>query len=508
MDSLALRERIEVVLKNEEEKVTEIEISLRDILEKIFKKKKLIAVVLIATVLLTYLSIKFFIPFYIPYIGTSKIVLAFNYEGIEKGLDPYGKRFDLNMIKAPVVLSQVVDSLALDKNNITVDDLARSVEIEPIIPGSIVKKIQAIEKVKPTAIADVKAQVLEIGYYPNQFIISLKLKKSYKISERKEQEILGEIIKVYREFFYNKYSDRPSLANLISSFDYTRYDYPDISAVIHTQISIIQSYLSSKGKESAAQEFRSKVTGLTFADIRKAIGVLDEIDLSTMDSLIGSYNLTKDKDKIIKSYEYRIKQRDLTNAKKNDESKIATDMLGKFQKDKTTIMLPGGIGGPLGGTSVGGGSSFVEMQNSGTYYNTLAAEATSAGVEATNALHDASYYKKAIEKLKTDTVSEQEKKVAIGDVLQLVKDITISLNRWIDLTNTTVTEYYETMLYRNAIRELTPVEIYPPFDIGINKLVIYAISAVFGLIIGVFIVLFMSYWEKSAVKISSQGIEV
>jgi capsular polysaccharide biosynthesis protein len=68
MDSLALRERIEVVLKNEEEKVTEIEISLRDILEKIFKKKKLIAVVLIATVLLTYLSIKFFIPFYIPYI--------------------------------------------------------------------------------------------------------------------------------------------------------------------------------------------------------------------------------------------------------------------------------------------------------------------------------------------------------------------------------------------------------------------------------------------------------
>jgi len=101
----------------------------------------------------------------------------------------------------------------------------------------------------------------------------------------------------------------------------------------------MKNFLSSKIEK--AKDFRSTDTGLSFADILQSVDVIDTVDLSRMDSIIGAFNLTKDKDKLIKLYEYRIKVKELEKAKKQDESKIVSDMLGKFERDKSVFACSG-----------------------------------------------------------------------------------------------------------------------------------------------------------------------
>ena len=85
--------------------------------------------------------------------------------------------------------------------------------------------------------------------------------------------------------------------------------------------------------------FRSVETGMSFGDIMESISIIKKVDLSRLDSIIGAYNLTKNKEKLIKLYEYRIKQAELSMNQKNEESALLTDIIQKYQKDQNRYCL-------------------------------------------------------------------------------------------------------------------------------------------------------------------------
>lgn len=222
MDKLSGNEKIEVILRNGgEASIPEEEISLRQIIQALINGRKLIIVVVILSIMLTLIGN------YIttPYSGIAKIMISLNFDGIEKGLDPYGQAFDLGKIKAPVVTSKAIKALELDKLGITADDLRRNLVITPVVPGEVVQKI-----------------------------VNLK------------------------EYFFEAYGDRPVLANAIGKLDYSEYDYPDVSTIMHNQIEIINNYLDTKNRE--ASDFRSQKTGLAFADIMESVNLIDVVDIN------------------------------------------------------------------------------------------------------------------------------------------------------------------------------------------------------------------------------------
>lgn len=479
MDKLSLKDRIEVILRSEEHDYdNSSEISLRQIIQAILNGKKIIAAVVIASLILAMVGN------YIntPYKGVAKIMISLNFDGIEKGLDPAGQKFDIAKIKAPIVTSKVIQALNLDKNNISADDLRQNITLQPVVPGDIVNKIANLKESVTKGKENV--QTLEnFVYYPTDYIISLSIPKKMNLSNAKAQEVLDQIVNSYSEYFYETYGDKSALANAVGKVDYSTYDYPEVSVIMNNQINILDSYLSKKVRE--AKDFRSTKTGLTFLDIQESVNVINQVDINKLDSIIANFRLTKNKANLISYYEYSIKKLELSKTKKEDEARVASDLLSKFQKDKNIVIVPG--------TSTSTDST-IETAAPNPMYDNLTQTVLDAGVAASNTSRDIEYYRNQIALYQAeDLIPADQKVMAEKEVNTLIDSITTKLDNWIALTNDTVSEYFETQYFNNAIVKLSPAEM---TSANSNRTLYLAIALVIGLLLGIFAALFLEYWKN------------
>lgn len=450
-----------------EEKRDVEEISLRELIEILIRGKRLIAIFLaVALLLSTIVSIGIRESS-----KKAKVIIALNFNGIESGLNPDGSKFDIQKIKSPAVLIPVIEELGLE-SKLTADDIRRNIKITPIVPAHIVSQIEKQRK-----------EGEDFTYFPNEFIVTLAVDKSKGVTSGNVKEMLDLVINSYIDYFNHGFSEESVLANTIGQIDYDSYDYPEISKIINNQISIMEGYLDSKIAE--APDFRSVRTGMSFVDIKKSINLINSVELNRMDSLIGAFNLTKNMEKLIINYDYKIKMDELQKKKKQSELNVAKAMMESYKRENNTLLVPGM-------TAEG-----LEVDSSEKYYDKLVERATDAGVEANNKSHDIEYYLREIEKLKNDSVDSQVKKRAEDDVLKLADIIKNKLIEWIDIINETASEYYEVKLSK-AIMKISPVEVYSDVNIKLN----IGISLVLGLMIGIFVVFFREYWRNSNPKVN------
>jgi len=477
MENAYVKESNEILAKNmdEQDEIVLDEISLADIIRVILKGKWFIGLLVVIALVGTYAYYRFLTP----KIGEVKTIISYNYKGIEKGLDPHGKNIDVSMIKSPLVLENVVNALSLQQYGITSDDLRVNINITPVIPGNITENIKRLEE-------DIKSNIEPLQqyiYYPNKYIITFRLARKLKISSQMAQQIVDEIVKQYQQYFYKTYSDMSVLSSAIQPVDYAEYDYPEISTVLNNQLNIFISYLKTKLNQEDGSNFRSVETGLSFGDILESISIIKQVDLNRLDSIIGAYNLTKNKDKLIKLYEYRIKTEELNMAQKNDEASLILNTIKDYQKDQKLVMAG------LAGTD---GSGFINMEETDKYYNTLTQQYIDAGIAAKESEKKILHYQQEIEKLMNDTVDAVSKAQAEADVVKLVSVIKERIEYWIELTNKTAAEYYEKNLFNQAITRNSPSEyIY----MGENKTV-FLIAMALAFLLGACIV-FINFYLKT-----------
>ncbi|MGE5329470.1 MAG: Wzz/FepE/Etk N-terminal domain-containing protein [Deltaproteobacteria bacterium] len=478
MDTTPVKEKLEVILKQAENNDQGFQISLKEFIEAIIKHKRLIAVIAVICIMVGAIS-----SFFLPYKGKVSAIISFNFDGIEKGVDPYGKSFDVSKIKSPAVIDKVVKELNLERYKITSSKIIENLNIEPVIPGDITQKIKDLEEARKQNIKELQ----DFTYYPNTYMIALDLHRRFSINKKLAEKILNEVVKQYKEYFYYSYSDREVLSNVITNINYNDYDYPEVSMILQNQLDIIKNYLSRKNQEPEASIFRSKKTGLAFSDIIETVNVIEKVDLNRIDATIGSYNLTKDKDKLIKLYQYRIEVNNLAASKRNDESNVYGSMLNKYQKDRNVILVPGLTQGE-------NSSSSIEVDKTNDYYDELVGKYSTAGVDSKNRLHDSEYYKVQIQRLEKDNVPPELKKAAVEDILRLLPDIKSKIENWIRLTNDTVAEYYDFQLNNKAVSSISPA-VYS--GNSMNMALYLAAALIIGLLIGLVAALFKEYWEKN-----------
>jgi len=484
VDISNLKEKIEVILKNEEQPPEE-EISLRDIIEALLKGKKLIAVIVIICLLAAYLVTGFLSP-YRNIRAIAETIITFNFEGIEKGVDPHGHRLDLSIMKAPVVLDKVIESLELDKDDITVDLLRDNLEIIPVVPGEVAENIRRrIESYDPKT-GNI-AELEDYTYYPNRFTVLFKIPKGKNIDNDRGRKILDNIIDAYIQYFYDTYSDRTVLANALGTIDYSDYDYPEVPIIMRSQINIMQSYLSAKHRE--VPEFRSRITGLAFNDIIEAISLIESMDLNRLNSIINTYRISKDINKLIHSLEYRIKSYQLNMAKKEEEAAKAAEVMDKFEKDKSIVFMG----------DMGAAAGVIETEKTSELYDELAKRSLDAGVSAANIRHEIEYLRREIEVFTAaDEVTAEMKHQAEAEVIAMIEDIDAKLKKWVDLSNRTLEDYFENIYFQRAIMRLTPVQV---SKAPLDKLMLnMAIALVLGLMLGALAALFREYWHSSSEK--------
>ena len=283
------KEKVEVVLSRDKIGNRGIDISLRDIIEILIKAKWITAISVIIGILFAF-AVGMYMQYLQPYKGSVNMIVTFNFNGIEKGLDPYGNDFDISKAKSPAVLSKVVENLNLSSYGISEDNIRTNLKIIPIIPGNITEKIRSLQESKAQNVGDGQ----DYTYYPNTYLVTLNLPRSFSISSFEAREILDELFKQYKKYFYNSYFSGTLLTDEIGPTDYSVYDYPQQIEIIKNQIITLKNYLKIKNNEVGASGFRSKKSGFTFGDIIDSITVLEKVDLQNIGASIDSYNLTKD----------------------------------------------------------------------------------------------------------------------------------------------------------------------------------------------------------------------
>ena len=454
------------------------EINFREIIEIMLKGKKIIAISIIISLLVSFLGV---------YLTdtkkeTVKVIIAVNSPGIEKGLNPDGTKFDINLIASNAIVRSALQNIIVDddKKSVEVDKfvepIKRNIVIDPIVPGNIVDKILFMKK-----------EGKDYEYFPGQFVITYNVSKDQKPKDKSGREILDALVDSYEKFFTDKYSGRTILANALGKVNYDFYDYGETSTVLHNQLSIIRNYLIEKMREGS--DFRSKKTGLSFNDILESINIIDTVDIRKIDSLISAFNLTKDKEKLLIKYEYSIKTSVVEKEKKENEAKIAKDMMDNFKQEQNSVYIPGLT------SDITKSEDNLKIGNSNSYYDSLAERSTNSAVEAANKVYDMQYIENEMNKIKSDQISEDTKKIVEKDVMVLVDYIKNKVENWVALTNDTTFEFYDLALNK-AIKKLSPSESYAVY----SKSKVFIISIAVGLFLGMFIVYFRHYWITSSIK--------
>ncbi|ANX00201.1 exopolysaccharide biosynthesis protein [Thermoclostridium stercorarium subsp. leptospartum DSM 9219] len=434
------------------------EISLREILEVIWKGKWLIALITIVAVLLTGIGTYIMLP-------NSQHVVAIiniNYPGIEQGLNPDGTQFDILQLKSPYVIEKALEELALTNSGLKLDEIRRNIDITPIVPDDVSQRAETILK-----------QGQEFVYYPSEYKITYKINKAFSYSQG--IQLVEEIISQYKKYFYMLYSDVKTVENTISNVDLSNYDYPDIVEIINKQVESVQELLESKAEEGSG--FRSSNTGYTFTDLSRSYDVLKNVDITKLESLVNTNTLTKDRERLIKDYEYRVKRMELEMAKKSSEAEEARKLMDQYKKEDY-VLLPDALGGQ------------IKTENTSSYYSTLAEMAITASVEAANLQHEIEYYRNEIERLKSVPTINNAKLMEEAD--NLIETIKSKMSDLVTKTNDTLEDYY-LYKYENNIRQIAPAEI----ETGINILMNLAIAFVAGIMIGIFAVLLRYYWKST-----------
>lgn len=434
------------------------EITLREIIEVVWKGKWLIALITIVALILTGIGTYIMIP------RTQSVVaiIELNYPGIELGQNPDGTQFDIQQLKSPYVIESALEELSLTNSGVKLEEIRRNIDITSIVPNEISQLTETMIK-----------QGREYVYYPNEFKVTYKVNKAFSYNQG--IQLIETIIIKYKEYFYTLYADVKTIENTIGTLDFSTYDYPDIVEVISTQIEGIHEFLEEKNEEDS--NFRSSETGYSFADLYRSFDILRTVDATKLASLVNANTLTKDRDRLIKDYEYKVKRMELEMAKKSSEAEEARRLMDQFKKEDY-VLIPDGSRNEL------------KTENPSSYYNTLAEIAINASVEAANIQHEIEYYKNEIERLKA--VTDVSDAILIEEANNLIETIKTKMVDLINITNDTLDNYYS-YKYGKSIRQLAPAEMVT----GMNILMNMAIALVLGVMVGVFAVFLRYYWKST-----------
>lgn len=365
----------------------------------------------------------------------ARAVISFQYEGIEDGLDPNGAAFDVNKIKAPVVIEDALTTLGI--TDISVEDIRKNIVIEGVIPEDAVERITVI---KEMALEDASnyEKILDVSYFPSQYIIYL-YKDSF-MSGTDTTAILNAVLESYRTYFMDTYANTEVLTVTSNLIDYKEYDYAESIDMLESQIEIMIDYVAER-KEQAA-DFRSANTGLSFGDIETSLRTVEEIDLANLISYVENTTLSKDKIRMKEYYEYKIRKCNMKLSELQVQLTTVQNTIDTYAKDPVVI--------------VSSQESTQELTQTNEYYDKLIEQKLNLNkqIAATNTELNEAY--ELLNSLNSSTKKNTQEEYDYADAM--LEKVAETLAEWVTLTEDTTEEYYSTTLFSNAYKIAVPAK--------------------------------------------------
>lgn len=438
MDKLNER-NLNITINNPEKDENEVVISFATIIRKM---RKYLSVLIIAAVTMVIVAFVYAVVTTHVKKAPLKALVSFNYDGIEKGLDPAGKDFDPNSIKNPSVIEDALTELDLDLEQL--EYVRRGIKLEGITPKDADDRItlykSILDKGNGNNLNGAAEQVLETSYFATQYRVFFDYNET-DLTDAQAVELFNTILDKYDDYFYKVYGYNESIGNAVAAIDYNDYDYSEAIDVFSSNISSLRSYV--KNLESTDKtKFRSTVTGYTFNDLYQALNTVSSIDLDNCSSYVNVNNVTKDKDAALAYCEYRIKALNRQKAQYEEELAAYNTAIDAYQKDQIIV---------FGGSA--GDNSTTQSTVTSQQYDRMYAERNNITNELAATKQNINFYKEREESLKSKTVGSTDKMKKVEEQLATLSE---KLDRLVELVSLTANDYYVNVSFQNAYTVLVP----------------------------------------------------
>ena len=428
---------LNITIKNQEDKADEVVVSISTVIKKL---KKYLFVWIVAAVFFVVASFGYAaITTHVNKPELSALV-SFSYSGIEKGLAPDGRKFDVNTLKDPSVIKDTLTELDIDQSEL--EEIRQGISFKGVIPKDAADRITLYDKIlegNTSGGLQAAEKILDTTYFPTQYFVYFNYNGT-NLSDKQAVDVLNGMLKQYETYFYKTYGYNEAIGSAVAAIDYQDYDYSEALDVFSDNISTLKRYVKQLSNDDKAR-FRSAETGYTFDDLYDALDTVQSVDIDRISSYVSIYNLTKDKDQALAYYEYRIKAMNREQAAYEEELASYEASIASYEKDQIIIF---GNGTDDTNTT----SSIASEQ-----YDKMIQAKNNIAASLARTKQRVEYYKERQEALQNNPVGSNEYTETVEANLASVKE---KVSKLVDLVKTTSDEYYKSVTFGNAYTILVP----------------------------------------------------
>lgn len=373
--------------------------------------------------------------------NTITALVNFNYSGIEKGLAPDGRKFDVNKIKSPSVIEESLTELDLPLYH--VEEIRRNISIKGISSKESTDKKTLYQNIYSKGAGNALSAVeslLSIQDTPMHYIIELNY-GSTSLDLTTSKQFLDALLKNYQEYFFITYGYNESLGNSIVSIDYKEYDYPTAIDVFEDTLTNLSDYVRKLSLETP--KFRSGKTGYSFDDLLSTIETIRVTELDSIASYVEINNVTNDEEHLLNYYQYKIEQLERNKNVLQSEFDTISNSIEKYEKDSMIIIGEG-----------------TESLNDASYtlpsekYDELIRQKIEKQISLSRCNENIEYFNRRItamsqNKNQSSDANKKEAETRLANVNDKIKNL-------IDIVNRTADEYYATVTFAHAYNILVP----------------------------------------------------
>lgn len=374
-----------------------------------------------------------------PDVDALSAVISFNYDGIEKGLDPNNCEFDVNIIKNDSIISEALSIEGLSAD--ILDSVQKGLFIDGLVSSEAVKAVTERSSMYTSSSISWTAAIENTSYHPTQYKVSFNYTETGLTGDQ-AASLLNRILECYSSHFIETYGYSETIANSVLSVDFDNYDYLIALDMYSTKLDSLADYIDSLSADDPSQ-FRSEKTGYSFSDISNAVSMLRTVDIDTLVSYILNNCAISDKDMILSYYNYRINNLERYKTSAEERLKSIEDSIKAYKKDAVVIYNNDGTGtSSVSETS----DAYDNMFQQKLYYQNVI---SSYDVSITN-------FKDRVESIKKLSGSAaNEHKVYVDERIAALTEKTAALT---DSLKITADEYFENEKFSHAISVISPAE--------------------------------------------------
>lgn len=458
-----------------------------DILLAIKKRMQLVVIGALVCAILAYVAGSFLQSY------TATMTLSYKHAGASEGLAPDGSALNAYEIMSPAVVSAALKDLDV-QTDLTVEEVRNRLTVTEVVDSKTQEIIKASLE---------KGETYE--YFPTEFQIACIYDAKY--GAEFGNRLLYSLVNAYDEWFANRYYVRTTISDFIATIDVDSMDYMELCEFIEGNLNSVWETLNALYEEAPA--YRSLHTGLNFQTLMSGYTEIKETDYRKYYANVREGLLTRDKEKLITTYEGKIDSAYLEMVNSQNDSDLAYEMVQLFYEQyKESNLYAQATEAQSTVTGSNSDNKTIvydyDMSLMINTYDDIITRYVNSGVNATNLKHQSNYYQTLIDEFKADNVTTRVKNELLAKNEVLLASISQKVTKYAELANRTIADYYR---YKTAQDLNYLMAIYVTNNISMPLII--AVGAVLGIaaasVLCIFIEMFHRYSEKKAAAASDDG---